>query len=371
MRVALIEIEPIVKYPPVVSVLKNLVDLGCQVSVYTLSMQPELKDYCRRNNVNIHELGGAYIYQISPVKKLINLENIRKKIWNAINHYEKKDTLLWVFSTITLKHLGRELLNRRYVLHLFELIENLYYFNHYFKIDLQLYCQKAEKVVVCEYNRAHITRTWMHLKELPIVLPNKPYPENIKKNNNISSSKEVASFVNKLSKKKIILYQGILDEERPLDGFISAVDELGEDYVFVVMSDHDAYANIKSKNYYFINYIPAPRHLEVTSHAFIGVLSYVPNYGGYSSPLNSIYCAPNKIYEYAAFGIPMIGNDIPGLKYSLEYHKMGVCIDNRKKNEIIDAIKRVEDKYKNYQNNAYDFYRKTDNKKIIEEIIKN
>ena len=30
--------------------------------------------------------------------------------------------------------------------------------------------------------------------------------------------------------------------------------------------------------------------------------------------LNALYCAPNKIYEYAGCNIPMIGTDVLGLK---------------------------------------------------------
>lgn len=70
MRVALIEIEPMVKYPPAINVLKNLVDLGCDVSLYTLSLHSEIKQYCEENNVEVHEIGGDYVYRVSPLKNL-------------------------------------------------------------------------------------------------------------------------------------------------------------------------------------------------------------------------------------------------------------------------------------------------------------
>lgn len=72
-------------------------------------------------------------------------------------------------------------------------------------------------------------------------------------------------------------------------------------------------------------YITAPYHLEVTSHAFIGILIYAPVYGTFTSPLNSIYCAPNKLYEFSHFGIPMIGNNIPGLNTLLKVTKWAVA----------------------------------------------
>lgn len=39
-------------------------------------------------------------------------------------------------------------------------------------------------------------------------------------------------------------------------------------------------------------YITAPYHLEVTSHAFIGILIYAPVYGTFTSPLNSNIVLP-------------------------------------------------------------------------------
>ena len=49
-----------------------------------------------------------------------------------------------------------------------------------------------------------------------------------------------------------------------------------------------------------ISHIDAPEHLDVTSHAYVGLVTY-----SYKS-LNNIFCAPNKIWEYAAFGVPLV-----------------------------------------------------------------
>ena len=337
MKIHLIEVEPLEKYPPAVMVLKSLVDLEVDIAIYTLELSDELASYCKENKVEVHSLSMQYKYHVSPLVKLKNLFYIRKRIWQEINKNKNEEDLLWVFSTITLKHLGDELLNHNYILHLFELVENLYYFAEIGKIDLKKYCQKAKNVVVCEENRAYISQVWFHLEKKPAVLPNKPYQDNIVKNNPITylngNSSNNSLLIEKL--KEIILYQGIIDEERPLDGFIKAVDKLGDDYAFVIMGGNsDPYKDLKCKNYHYISQIPAPYHLEITSHAYIGVLSYVPNYNGYSSPLNSIYCAPNKIFEYSRFGIPMIGNDIPGLKETLETYNFGVCSESLSEIEI-------------------------------------
>lgn len=372
MKFDLIEIEPIIKYPPAMAVLKNLTDLGYQVTLYTLSAEDSIKAYCNDNGVHVVEIGGFYDYKVSPIIKMKNLYQIRKILWEEIKKNETEDTILWVFSTITLKHLGKELLRHKYILHLFELVEHLYYFGSHFEIDLKKYCDSAFKVVVCEENRAHITQTWLKLNELPSVLPNKPYDEKIERYSSISSSGECDKLIKSLKEKKIILYQGIIDKERPLEEFIYAVRDLGDEFAFVLMSgSENPYKEIESNNFYYLNYIPAPLHLEVTSHAYIGVLSYVPNYDGYSSPLNAIYCAPNKVFEYAKFGVPMIGNNIPGLSNIFALHGIGMCTCKMDREEIKRTILSIDQEYGIMSKNAEEYYESVDSSKIIESIIEN
>lgn len=70
-----------------------------------------------------------------------------------------------------------------------------------------------------------------------------------------------------------------------------------------------------------IDSIPAPLHLEITSHATIGVVFYS------DETLNKAFCAPNKIYEYSGFGIPAIANCIPGLINTIGKSGAAVCTD--------------------------------------------
>ncbi len=51
----------------------------------------------------------------------------------------------------------------------------------------------------------------------------------------------------------------------------------------------------------------APKHLEVISQAHIGIGLYRP------ISLNQVYCAPNRLYEFTGFGIPVILPDFPGI----------------------------------------------------------
>ncbi len=73
----------------------------------------------------------------------------------------------------------------------------------------------------------------------------------------------------------------------------------------------------------YLGFYQPPGHLELIKCADIGILTYVADQGS----INPVYCAPNKIWEYAKFGIPMLCNDIPGLRYTVEAYRMGRCCD--------------------------------------------
>jgi len=62
--------------------------------------------------------------------------------------------------------------------------------------------------------------------------------------------------------------------------------------------------------------------------------------------LNNYYCAPNKIYDYIACGIPVISNDYPGLVRVLRENRIGVCIDTVNAATLREAIETiVTDRY--------------------------
>ena len=74
---------------------------------------------------------------------------------------------------------------------------------------------------------------------------------------------------------------------------------------------------IKYPDVKYLGFTVPPKHLSIVKLADIGILTYVADSGS----INPVFCAPNKIWEYAKYGIPMLCNDIPGLKYTVEYYR--------------------------------------------------
>lgn len=367
-KVILIQIDSILKYPPTISLINELDKLGKEVYVLTTHVNKQLIDVLP-SSVVLVKVGDDYRYSSNILHKFCELIKIRKECWNQITKYYDDTTILWVMSNIAIKHLGTKLLDYRYNLHLYELFENIYYFGSVPipKIDIKSLCLKAHSVIVCEYNRAQITKTWFHLDNLPLIITNKPMDNNIEKNSSIIHDEQGGNLIKKLEGKKIILYQGVVDRERPIEIIAKAVENLSNDFVFLVMTGNKCDELAKYEKTYVLPFIAPPYHLEITSHAYIGILIYTPVYGSFSSPLNSIYCAPNKLYEYSQFGLPMIGNNIPGLKYTIEYNRMGYCVNNLNIDEIEKAIKDIECTYLEKTKNSRLFFESSSNRK---EIIK-
>lgn len=103
--------------------------------------------------------------------------------------------------------------------------------------------------------------------------------------------------------------------------------------------------------------------MEITSYAHIGIVFYR------NDALNKVFCAPNKIYEYSGFGIPMLANDIPGLKNTVGNAGAAECME-LKANNIINAIQNIEADYDTYSENAKKFFAGTDNLKTMEKLMR-
>ena len=84
--------------------------------------------------------------------------------------------------------------------------------------------------------------------------------------------------------------------------------------------------------------------------------------------LNTAYCAPNKIYEYSAFGKPMVANNIPGLKI-LQDKGAAELVDEEDFDSIKKGIELIGENYSIYSSNSTEFYNGTDNVEILRKAL--
>ncbi len=369
MKIIVVRVGDVKLYPPTISLMNIICVLGYECVLVTTGDSRGVEK-ALNESMTIDYIDYSYEESKALVFKAIDRLRIEKMLWKAIDNHYNTDCILWVMSDVTIKHLSYRLLNYKYVLHMDELNDGIYYTPRFkqLKMDARKLGNNAVAVVVPEYNRAHITKAWWELDRLPYVMPNKPYVnENEFKQNGISD--QAQSVLDKLEGKKIILYQGGLGKERPIYKFVEAVEEL-ENYAFIIMSgDYSEYSSKGYKNCYFIDYMSPPMHLNVTARAYIGIVTYVPT-PGQNSVLNALYCAPNKIYEYARYGVPIIGNDIPGLRSVVNEYRNGVIVSELTKEEVKKKILKINESYEGYSKKSKGLYESCDNEKTVKEIIR-
>lgn len=379
-RIFIILKDDIIDYPPVLSVLHVLPKLGYKVIHIGVYSDEVSKKKFEKQGVEFWPT-VEYNNKAGLLHKLISQLKYRKQVEKyLIGAKVSSDDRVWIMLAENVCLLSNIVGKYPCILHFYEYVEP--FINWKYRLLNLAYnpektFKKAKKIVCCEYNRAHITKGLFQLKELPIVLPNKLVVNEedlqVVPNDILPLYNKV---VEKIQGKKVVLYQGIfLDKERRLEEFCEAVKNLSDDYVFIAMGKGgDMYNSLKKKyesdRILFIPFIRPPYHLLITKLATIGVLSYFPRRGPIAYTINPIYCAPNKIFEYAKFGIPMISNDVPALKYAYMEYKCGECISYPITTDAISfTIDKISKNYEEYQKGARKYFDSVDPEQIIKTIV--
>lgn len=380
-RVFVILKEDIKYYPPIQSLLQIIQDLGYDTYHLGTFSDDEGKNKMKDRGIKFVDMpkypGGSLI------KKFIDQLNFKRSVKKYLNSVKPdNEDVIWIAQSETIILLHDLVGKYNTILHPLEFRYVISKPNWKYRLlvpnlKMSNVFKKANEIVCCEYNRAQITQGVFGLKKMPTVLPNKMFGLNETLN---TLDKEKLSILNEYKKvlkdKKIILYQGVFNRgERRLDEFCEAISLLPEDMVLLLMGpSNDVYEELKNKyqsdRIFFIPFIKPPFHLEITKLAHIGILSYFPGRSKPENVLNPLYCAPNKIFEYAKFGIPMIGNDIPGLKYIFNEYHCGLVIKTPFDCEkIANSIQDIEINYNEYSEGARNYYNSVDLKEIVREVF--
>ena len=368
-EITIVELNNISDYPPVQNTIKILLKKGYKVNFIGVSdISEEINSNSSFNPIET----SLYHGKLSLWKHRINTLYIKHSARVALSNCMKTSELLWTTSMITLVHIGKQAMKYKNILQLMELAENGYRFRHYFKIPIKKYAQTAWKTVVPEVNRAYIQKIWWDLKETPVVLPNKPF--SLDCGELVPDINEAISVMKK-ENKKIILYLGGIFADRDFESYAKAISKT-DDYILYIVgktfSDDEKKLMEKLQNEYGVVYLGGfnpPKHLAFVKYAHIGLLPYAPAKIPVLSELNALYCAPNKIWEYAGFGVPMIGSDVLGLKLPFEQWNIGRCCDLNNEAAIINSIKEVDRNHDEMSKNCNKFYDSVDLEQIVSEIL--
>lgn len=349
--------------PPVIAQLSILNQLNCKVDLLCIDVSEAIVDMFKESSVTIIPFAKNKKESSNGI-----ISKIKKNIafYLFVNRFLKnnvsENTILWIGSADTAFYLKKIFYRygcrNNHFINLFEL------YDQFPKIRKCIYkvVHTARKVIVPEINRAHIVKCWFDLPTRPVVIPNKPYYlDYVEDRKALELSRELLALG-----KKIILYQGWVSKDRDISTIAEAIDEINkekDEFVFAIMgkSLDNSLQQLKEKYkcIHTIDFLSPPQHLFITAKSYIGIATYD------DSSLNNIFCAPNKIYEYSKFSIPMLCRDIPGLSYTVGSATAGECCDTNDVDSVKIAIRKIDADYNCYSQNALKFYNSIDLKKIV------
>lgn len=157
---------------------------------------------------------------------------------------------------------------------------------------------------------------------------------------------------------RIILYQGYVSLDRGLNRFIEALTYLPQNYRMVVIGDGPDLERIKSmvkekslcERFAALGKVASHLLLAIAKYADVGIVTY--SYKG----LNNIYCSPNKLFEYAQSGLPVVTTDQPPLRSMIKNYGIGALIgQNSSPQEVAEIIKQVAERKIEYQSQLHKF----------------
>ena len=363
--VAVVQYRPLEDLPPVITLLGVLKKLG--VPVFYIGLESSA--------------GKAFLDKVGVAHEFLPYPRRRTKIARAFSFFSRRRRLLAILERLKAEYGGvtpwfQECHSAalagdgaheigKCITTFFEFECN--YGSRWIGFDFER-MMRENVIVECEKNRAYMTQAIHGLKETPLVIANKP---EIDRSAIPPLSDEAKGVFEKIGKRPVFMYQGYLAADRKDIPFIlETIAKNRPDYCVLSLPGSES-LNARLAPYpnaFTLKRIPAPGHLAVTEKATVGIAMY--NGGGAGVwHLNALYCAPNKIYEYAAFGLPTLGNKIPGLEYTIGAAKAGICCDMTEES-ILAAADELALNIDAYRENARRFYKETDVIAQVKAVLK-
>jgi glycosyltransferase involved in cell wall biosynthesis len=169
----------------------------------------------------------------------------------------------------------------------------------------------------------------------PIVVKNAPKLINIKKANHFRGNLAIKDD------SIIVLYQGGLSKGRGVDLLLESFKKRDDDKVVIVFMGYgqlekDIKIATKEKSNIFFHPAVAPEIvLDYTSSADFGI-HMIQN-----TCLNHYYCLPNKLFEYAMVGLPVIVSNMKEMRELVEKYDVGIIVEDDRASSINNAIDKI------------------------------
>jgi glycosyltransferase involved in cell wall biosynthesis len=229
-----------------------------------------------------------------------------------------------------------------------------YTIRDYFWYAAEKLCiKKAVLVIAANSERAALMKKHYRLHTEPLAISNCPDPRKR------IIDKEIVHRYAHLWMRNVsrVIYQGDMSLNRGIDRFIRAISLLDNVEMILVGNGPDSekirqlIVDLGLQDRVFkLDAVPSLRLINITQQCHIGIICYP--YDG----LNNQMCAPNKIFEYAQAGLPVIASDQPPLMRWISRYSIGKTIRRADTIEdIAESIRHMIESYDKYKSNITRF----------------
>lgn len=210
--------------------------------------------------------------------------------------------------------------------------------------------KKVDLLICASDERSQIMQEHYRLKEKPLVVPNISQLQVKDDDSDVQTIMDtLVDFFN--DHKLTVVYAGAVTSSRRIGMLVDATIKLHDKCKLLIVGKGDDLEVLKEKTANhpelksaFTGAVPYKCLGSILSRCDIGFLFYP------SDTLNNIYCASNKIYEYASVGLPMLANDNHTVKKILEESHIGLST-----NDFISGLLKIAEERELYKNNCVVF----------------
>lgn len=178
----------------------------------------------------------------------------------------------------------------------------------FYKIEKSL-IKKMDLVIVANNERGYLMREHYNLEKTPLTIKNIP---DIKReaDSKIELTSETESFISnaKAKGKKIFVYQGAMVTGRELERVVNIFSLIASKTALIMIGNGANLPSLKkhgeiegnNESISFTGHLDVDQMYCILGKSDFGIITYS------SANLNNIFCAPNKLYEYANLMLPFI-----------------------------------------------------------------
>jgi len=221
---------------------------------------------------------------------------------------------------------------------------------------------RAACVIAANANRAELMREHYGLAKTPVAVRNIPdRPRSVI--DDAECRRQYPELFDGGVDAVRLVYQGDMYLLRGIGAFVRAMKHLDDVYRLVLVGDGPDRQAIRdialrdgvAKRISVLGRIPHEHLHDVLRQCDMGIVTY-PAEG-----LNNVYCAPNKTYEYAHAGLPMISTSQPPLRDLFSAYDVGVLVDHEcpdseeLSKSIADAAERTRKNHQLYEAGLREF----------------